>query len=90
MAVPLFLIAGGIGLYVSQGMVARQGVQLAADLGAQAGAISYGRDVNDQQAATAAANVADMNGAAASATRTWDAGSRTLSAGRPPSPSGRA
>jgi len=82
MAVPLFLIAGGVAINVSQGMFARQGVQLAADLGAQAGAISYGRDVDDQRAAAAAADVADMNGAAASATRTWNAGSRTLSAGQ--------
>jgi len=82
MAVPLFLIAGGIALNVSNGMLARQGVQLAADLGAQAGAISYGRDVDAQLAAAAAADVAEMNGIAPTpAGRTWDAGAQTLAAG---------
>jgi Flp pilus assembly protein TadG len=82
MGIPVFLIAGGIALNVSSSMLARQGVQLAADLGAQAGAISYGRDVDPQRAATAAADVTEMNGVApAGSGRSWNVGSQTLSSG---------
>jgi Flp pilus assembly protein TadG len=82
MAVPMFVIAGGIALNVSSGMLARQGVQLAADLGAQAGAISYGRDVNAQRAAIAAADVVEMNGIAPTpGSRTWNAATQSLAAG---------
>ncbi len=82
MAVPLFLVAGGIALNVSNGMLARQGIQLAADLGAQAGAISYGRDVDAQRAATAAADIAEMNGITPGAgSRTWNSGAMTLTSG---------
>ena len=80
LAVPLLLAASGIALSVGHGLVARQTAQIAADLGAQAGAIAYGANPNAQTAATVAANIAELNGVAA-ATRSWSAGSKTLTAG---------
>ncbi len=80
LAVPLFLAASAIALSVGQGLVARQSAQIAADLGAQAGAIAYGANANAQAAAAVAANVAELNGVPA-AQRSWDAGSNQLSAG---------
>lgn len=81
MAIPLFLVAGGVALNVGEAMLARQRVQLAADLAVQAGAISYGRDVDAQRAAGVAADVAELNGAA-SASRSWNAATKTMTAGQ--------
>ena len=81
MAIPLFLVAGGVALNVGEAMLARQRVQLAADLAVQAGAISYGRDVDAQRAAGVAADVVELNGAA-SASRSWNAATRTMTAGQ--------
>jgi Flp pilus assembly protein TadG len=81
MAIPVFLVAGGVALNVGEGLLARQRVQLAADLAAQAGAISYGRDVEAQRAAGTAADVAELNGAVLPASRSWNAGANTLTAG---------
>ena len=82
MAVPVFLVAGGVALNVGEAMLMRQRVQLAADLAAQAGAISYGRDVDAQRAAGIAADVASLNGASVPVSRSWNAASKTLTAGQ--------
>jgi Flp pilus assembly protein TadG len=82
LAIPLFVMAGGIAINVSEGVLARQRIQLAADLAAQAGAASYGRDVNPQRAANIAADVAELNGMSGVASRTWNAGTKTLAAGQ--------
>ncbi len=80
LSIPPLLAASGMALNVGQAALARQGVQMAADLAAQAGAISYARDSSAQVAANAAADVAQLNGIATSARR-WDAATKTLSAG---------
>jgi Flp pilus assembly protein TadG len=80
LSLPPLLAATGVALNVGQAGLARQRVQMAADLGAQAGAISYARDSNAQVAANVAADVAQLNGVATDA-RSWNAGSKTLTAG---------
>jgi Flp pilus assembly protein TadG len=80
LSIPPLVAAAGLALNVGQAALARQGVQMAADLAAQGGAISFARDGDAAVAAHAAADLAQMNGIAG-ATRVWDAGSKTLSAG---------
>lgn len=82
LAIPLFLVAGGVALNVGEALLARQRVQTAADLAAQAGAISYGRDVDAQRAAGVAADVAELNGAVGAGARSWTAATKTLTAGQ--------
>jgi len=77
-SVPALVMGVGIAVNVGEGMVARQGVQLAADLAAQGGAISYARDSNHQQSAIAAVDMAEMNGIANTGERNWNAGTNTL------------
>lgn len=81
LAIPLFLVAGGIAVNVGNALLARQRIQLAVDLAAQAGAISYGRDVDAARAAGLAADVASLNGAVVPAARSWNAATKTLAAG---------
>lgn len=78
LAVPTLLMAVGVSLNVAEGMVARQEMQRAADLAAQAGAIAYSVDSNASAAATAAANVAELNGVAGAGERSWNAGTKTM------------
>ncbi len=80
-SVPVLLMAAGIGLNISQGLVARQQLQLAADLAARAGAISLGRGSEPRAAANVAVDVAELNGVASNRERAWNAAAKSLSGG---------
>lgn len=78
---PVLMASVGLGIQAAQMAVTRSELQVAADTAAVAGALAYGASANDETAANAAANVAELNGVAGAATRSWNAGTRTLSDG---------
>ena len=75
---PVIAMGLGLGVDVSEWVVANQQLQRAADAAATAGARFYGTAQNAQVTAGIAADVAEANGAAGTGTRTWTAGTRTL------------
>lgn len=81
---PAVALALGLGVDVTEWVVANQQLQRAADAAANSGAIQYGITLNAQQAANAAADIAEANGATGGtrATRTWNATTKTLVDGR--------
>ncbi len=81
---PAVALALGLGVDVTEWVVANQQLQRAADAAANSGAIQYGITLNAQQAANAAADIAEANGALGGtrAARTWNASTKTLVDGR--------
>jgi Flp pilus assembly protein TadG len=76
---PVVAMGLGLGVDVTEWVIANQQLQRAADAAATAGSIKYGLLAsNAQQAAGFAADVAEANGVSGTATRTWTAGSKTL------------
>lgn len=75
---PVIAMGLGMGVDVTEWVIANQQLQRAADAGSTAGALKYGTLQNAQIAAGIAADVAEANGAAGSATRTWTAATKTL------------
>jgi Flp pilus assembly protein TadG len=78
MTTPSLVMAVGIGVEVTRWTVVKLELQRTADVAALAGAAEYALASNAQNAANAAASVAELNGAAGATTRTWAAGSQTL------------
>ena len=76
---PALTLAVGLGADVANWSGAKVDVQRVADTAATAGAISYKIAGNSQTAAAAAANLAEINGAAGAESRTWNSSSNTLS-----------
>ena len=76
LCLPPLALAVGLGIEASGWVVTQQGsLQRTADLAALAGALAYGRGATTQGAATQAANVAEINGAAGAASisaRIWN------------------
>ena len=77
---PAVGLALGLGVDVTEWVIANQQLQRAADAAANSGAIQYGITLNAQQAANAAADIAEANGATggARASRTWNSATKTL------------
>ncbi len=76
---PVVAMGLGLGVDVTEWVIANQQLQRAADAAATAGSIKYGLlSSNAQQAAGFAADVAEANGIAGASTRTWTAGTKTL------------
>jgi Flp pilus assembly protein TadG len=78
MTTPSLVMVVGIGVEVTHWTVVRLELQRTADVAALAGAAEYALTSNAQNAANAAANVTELNGAVGATTRTWNAGSQTL------------
>jgi Flp pilus assembly protein TadG len=68
---PVLLGATGLGVEVSEWSVRQVELQRAADEAALAAGLAYSASNNSQTAATAGANVAELNGIAGSPTRNW-------------------
>jgi Flp pilus assembly protein TadG len=81
-AAPALLASVGAGVQVGQYAVARGDLQVASDAAAYAGARALGASGNAQTAANVAANVAEVNGVAGSASRSWVPASKTLTDNR--------
>ena len=81
-ATPTLVMAVGMGVEVSHWTVVKLQLQRTADLAALAGATEYALTGSARNAADAAASVAELNGAAGSATRTWNEGSKLLGSGQ--------
>lgn len=79
LAAPAVLLSVALGIEVAHWSVVQVDTQRIADTAALAGAEAYGGGATAEQAAIAAANVAEVNGAAGTSTRSWSAGSQTLS-----------
>ena len=75
---PVVVMGLGLGVDVTEWVIANQQLQRAADAASTAGALRYGTVQNAQIAAGIAADVAEANGAAGAATRTWTAATTTL------------
>lgn len=71
---PVIAMGLGLGVDVTEWVIANQQLQRAADAAATAGALKYGTLQNGQTAARIAADVAEANGAIGTAARTWTAG----------------
>ena len=80
MLMPMFMGAAGLGVEASNWSVMGTELQRTADLAALAASVTYVASTNAHTAATAAADVAEMNGMPA-VTRTWTASSKTLTDG---------
>ena len=78
-AAPVLLMSVALGVEVGHWAVARSDMQRMADLAALAGVQGMASNDSLQQSANAAANVAELNGAAGAATRIWDATALALS-----------
>lgn len=84
LAAPALLMSVAMGVEVAHWSVVQVGTQRMADMAALAGGTAYiaattsGASNPQYVAATAAANVAELNGGAGAANRTWDAGKATL------------
>jgi hypothetical protein len=79
---PVMLMSLALGVEVAWWSTAKVELQRTADTAAWAGAISYARSNDAQRATEAAANLAELNGAVGSASRTWNAASNTLANGQ--------
>jgi Flp pilus assembly protein TadG len=77
---PTLVMAMGMGIEVSDWAAVNVELQRTADAAAIAGAINYNETRVAQTAATHAAHIAQINGAAGTATPTWTAGTNTLTA----------
>ena len=77
---PLFMGAAGLGVEASNWSVKRAELQRIADVAAIGAGVAYSASSNAHTAATAAADIAEMNGMAAG-TRTWSAATKTLTDG---------
>jgi hypothetical protein len=80
-ATPLVVMALAMGTEVSTWSVVKVDLQRNADYAALAGAISFSTGQTDQAAATAAADVARMNGASGTNTPTWEPTTKLLTSG---------
>jgi hypothetical protein len=78
---PVMLMSLAMGVEVAWWSTVKVELQRTADIAAWAGAMSYARSSDAQRATGVAANLAELNGAAGSASRTWDAASNTLTDG---------
>ena len=79
LAAPALLLSVAMGIEVAHWSVLQTETQRIADMAALAGAESYGGGATAEQAAVAAANVAEINGATGTSDREWTAGSQSLS-----------
>ena len=80
-AAPTLFAAASIGVEASFWSLARSELQSMADAAALAGAMSYAADSNVQNAALAAAYIAEVNGGSGATTRSWNASNQVLSDG---------
>lgn len=78
-AAPVLLMAVALGVEVGHWAVARSDMQRMADMAAFAGVQGMASNDTLLQAANAAANVAELNGAAGAAIRVWNAATLVLS-----------
>lgn len=82
MTAPTLVMAAGLGVEVTHWTAVKLELQRTADVAALAGAAEYVLASNAQNAAAAAAGVAELNGVPGATTRTWSVGSQTLTAGQ--------
>src|SRR5947208_1026845 len=75
---PVFIGVLALGVEVASWEAATVSVQRAASVSAMAGAINYNSTGDVQKASMAAAQVAQLNGAAGAATPTWNVTTKTL------------
>jgi Flp pilus assembly protein TadG len=75
---PLVLVVG-LGVEVTRWTVVKRELQRTADVSAVAGAAEYANSQNAQTATNAAANLAELDGAAGATARTWNPSSKLLS-----------
>lgn len=80
-SMPAMVLLTGVGLEVSEWALATSRLQRSADAASVAGALNYGVSTSAQVAAGVAADVAEVNGAAGAASRSWNASTKTLSDG---------
>lgn len=78
LAAPVLLAAIALGVEVAHWSAVQLDTQRVADLAALAGAQSAASGASVQEAANAAANVAELNGATGADTRSWNAATRVL------------
>lgn len=79
LVIPVLVMSAGMGVEISHWTVVKLELQRTADLAALAGAIEYAIASDASKAANAAANIAELNGAAGSTTRTWNPSTKLLS-----------
>lgn len=79
LAAPVLLMSLALGVEVAHWSVVQLETQRIADMAALAGGEAQAAGATAQQAANAAANVAELNGAVGASVRTWDAATETLS-----------
>jgi Flp pilus assembly protein TadG len=79
LTVPTLLMALGLGIEVASWSVVQVELQRTADAAALAGSMNYTQTSSGQLATGAAANVAEVNGITGATSRTWNAGTQTLS-----------
>jgi Flp pilus assembly protein TadG len=78
LTLPTLMMALGLGIEVSSWTISQIELQRTADNAALAGVMNYTQTSSAQSAAGAAANVAEANGVTGTSTRTWTAGTKTL------------
>lgn len=78
----VILMCAGLSIDVSNWSLVKQELQRTVDLAAFAGAASFSSSNDAMGAANIAANLAELNGASGSTSRTWNAGTMTLSDGQ--------
>ena len=81
-AFPVLLMCVGMSINVSYWSMMKQELQRTVDLAAFAGAADFSGSNDSQSAANTAANLAELNGAVGSTSRTWKAGTMPLSDGQ--------
>ncbi len=77
--IPVLLMCVGLGIDISRWSVVKQELQRTVDLAAYAGAADFAGSNDAQGAANTAANLAEMNGATGSTSRSWNLSTKTLS-----------
>jgi Flp pilus assembly protein TadG len=78
---PVLMASVGLGIQAAQMAVTRAELQVATDAAAVAGALALGSSGSVEVGANAAADVAEVNGVAGTASRVWDTGNKILSDG---------
>ncbi len=79
---PVLLMCVGLGVDISRWSVVKQELQRTVDLAAYAGAADFAGSNDAQGAANTAANLAEMNGATGSTSRSWNSSTKVLSDGQ--------
>lgn len=79
---PLLVMFAGVGMEITAWVAIQGGLQRTADVAAHAGGLVYFTRGSARDAANAAADAAELNGAAGAVTRGWNATTQTLTDGQ--------